>query len=274
MIERPRLKAHLSAHTVGKDELFLLGDDRQHLLKSAAAVRLAPLLDGTRTVTEIAIALGAEFPIGEVMGAVSALERGGHLAEGNGVVPAEAAWWEAVDRDATDAAERVAATGVQIAALGDVANAADVADALRAAGLRVDGSIAHGPADGEMSPAKSGEGDTLVVFAEDYLCSTLDPINRAMLGRNEAWLLAKPVGETLWLGPWFRPGETGCWECLRFRLERNRHVETYIRLRGGTVRGGPRQRLRAPPSSPPGCSRASSRRSRRRGPPRRSRARF
>ena len=110
MIEKPRLKAHLSAHTVGKDELFLLGDDRQHLLKSAAAVRLAPLLDGDADVTEIAMTLGSEFPIGEVMGAVSALERGGHLAEGNGVVPAQAAWWEAVDRDATDAAERVAAT--------------------------------------------------------------------------------------------------------------------------------------------------------------------
>ena len=139
----------------------------------------------------------------------------------------------------------MAATDVQIAAVGDVENAADVADALRAAGLSVPGSITHGPADGEMSLATSD--DTLVVFAEDYLCSTLDGINRAMLDSDQPWLLAKPVGETLWLGPWFRPGETGCWDCLRFRLERNRHVETYIRLRGGT-------RPRRPAATAPGAA--------------------
>ena len=245
MLEKPRLKAHLSPHTVGADELFLLGDDRQHLLKSEAAVRLAPLLDGTRTVPEIALELGGEFGIGDVMGAVAALERGGHLAEGNGVGP-EAAWWEAADLDAASAARRVAAAEVKIAAIGDVPNAADVADGLRAAGLSVPDSVVHGPADGELSLAAT-EGETPVVFAEDYLCSTLDGINRAMLAAGRPWLLAKPVGETLWLGPWLQPGVTGCWACLSFRLERNRHVETYIKIRGGA-------RPRRPSATPPGAA--------------------
>ncbi len=244
MIDKPRLKAHLSAHTVGKDELFLLGDDRQHLLKSEAAVRLAPLLDGTRSVTEIAMELGGEFAIGDVMGAVQALQRGGHLAEGNHVPP-EAAWWEAADLDSHAAAERVAKADVQIVAVGEVENAADVADGLRAAGLSLPGSITHGPADGDMSLIASD--DTLLVFAEDYLCSTLGIVNDAMLEMEKPWLLAKPVGETIWLGPWFRPGETGCWACLQFRLERNRHVETYIRLRGG-------ERPRRPAATPPGAA--------------------
>jgi oxazoline/thiazoline synthase len=251
MIEKPRLKAHLSPHTVGADELFLLGDDRQHLLKSKAAVRLAPLLDGKRTVTEIAMELGGEFPLGEVMSAVAALERGGHLAEGNGAVPT-AAWWEAVDVDSHAAADSVAAAEVQIVAVGEVENAADVADGIRAAGLSVPAAVTHAPADGDRgdSPRFSVGGEVPVVLAEDYLCGTLAGLNERMLEAGQPWLLAKPVGETIWLGPWFRPGETGCWACLSFRLERNRHVETYIKIRGGA-------RPRRPAATPPGAAQLS-----------------
>jgi ribosomal protein S12 methylthiotransferase accessory factor len=244
VIEKPRLKAHLSAHAVRDDELFLLGDDRQHVLRSAAAVRLAPMLDGTRTVPQLAIELGSEFPLVEVMGAVAALERGGHLADGNGVGP-EAAWWEAAGRDATRAAERVAASGVALATVGDVPNADELTASLRAAGLAVRDEIERCPAE-EGGPPAMASGAIALVLAEDYLCTTLDATNRAMTEAGRPWLLAKPVGETLWLGPWFRPGDTGCWACLRFRLERNRQVEAYIRMNDG-------HRPRRAAATPPGA---------------------
>src|SRR5581483_5298141 len=105
MLERPRLKAHLSAHAVPPDELFLLGDDRHHLIESKAAVQLMPLLDGRRTTAQIALELSKGLSFAEVMGALAALERSGHLADGNGVVP-QAAWWEAIDADPHAVADR------------------------------------------------------------------------------------------------------------------------------------------------------------------------
>src|SRR5262249_62115374 len=49
--------------------------------------------------------------------------------------------------------------------------------------------------------------------------------NRDARASGRRWLLAKPVGAVLWLGPLFVPGETGCWACLWHRLHGHRPVE-------------------------------------------------
>lgn len=232
MIERPRLKAHLSAHAVGRDELFLLGDDRQHLVESRAAVRMAPLLDGTRTMAQIALEL-SDVPFAEVMGALAALERSGHLADGNGQPP-DAAWWEAAGDDPHLATERVAATTVGVSALGEVPELDAVMATLRGCGI----------------DARAGAGDVDLVLVEDYLEAGLAELNRERLDSGRPWLLAKAQGETLWLGPHFRPGTSACFACLSFRLERNRHVEGYIKRRNG-------ERPRRPSATPPGGPQAA-----------------
>ncbi|MEM9489782.1 MAG: TOMM precursor leader peptide-binding protein, partial [Myxococcota bacterium] len=42
------------------------------------------------------------------------------------------------------------------------------------------------------------------------------------------WLLTKPSGMVLWIGPLIRPGQTACWQCLEQRLRINRQVERYM----------------------------------------------
>ncbi len=252
MIERPRLKAHLSAHAVQPDELFLLGDDRQHLIESRAAVLIAPMLDGEHSVPEIAMSLSSQVPFGEVMGAIAALERGGHLAEGDGPGAPGLAWWEADERDPETIARALAGAPVRIGVAGDVPGATEFADALQAAGFELDGSprpLADG--DGAIAPAELlADGATSVVLAEDYLSDGLAELNEASVELGAPWLLARPQGETIWLGPHFRPGETGCWRCLSFRLERNRHVESYIHRRTG-------ERPWRPGATPPGAAQAA-----------------
>ena len=243
MIDRPRLKAHLSAHVVEPDELFLLGDDRQHLIESRAAVLIAPLLDGTRSVPEIAMAVGSQVPFAEVMGAIAALERGGHLAEGGGAEPLAMAWWEAGEADAEAVAAALEDLSVSVLVAGEVPDAGELAAGLRAAGIDVAESIEpiH-----SASPV-AGERRLQLVLAEDYLCDGLDAWNEAALAAGAGWLICRPIGETLWLGPHFVPGVTGCWRCLSFRLIRNRHVEGYIQRRKG-------ERPRRPAATPPGAA--------------------
>lgn len=233
MIERPRLKAHLSAHVVEPDEVFLLGDDRQHLIESRAAALLVPLLDGKRTSAQIVLELSSAAPFLEVMGALAALESGGHLADGNDHSP-EAAWWESAGFDAGAAADAVASVRVVVHAIGDVPEVDAVIETLHAGGL-----------DAIRVGAMERTGDLPLVLVEDYLEDGLEGVNRAMLDARAPWVLAKAQGETLWLGPFFRPGASACAGCLRFRLARSRRVEGYLRRRLG-------ERPRRPAATAPG----------------------
>jgi ribosomal protein S12 methylthiotransferase accessory factor len=58
----------------------------------------------------------------------------------------------------------------------------------------------------------------MVVLTDDYLSPELESFD----GAGRPWLLAKPVGHTIWLGPLFIPGQTACWKCLAACLRRNR----------------------------------------------------
>jgi len=68
-----------------------------------------------------------------------------------------------------------------------------------------------------------------IVLTDDYLHPDLARINQQQLQRQQPWLLLKPLGSVLWLGPVFEPGQSGCWHCLAQRLEGNREVETSVR---------------------------------------------
>lgn len=75
------------------------------------------------------------------------------------------------------------------------------------------------------------DGQLTVVITDDYLRPELRDINRQALASGRPWLLAKPVGAEIWLGPLFRPDVTGCWECLAHRLAHNREVAAYLEYR-------------------------------------------
>ena len=84
------------------------------------------------------------------------------------------------------------------------------------------------------------------VVTDDYLASGLEEYNVASLRTERAWLLLKPAGPVMWLGPLFRPGITGCWQCLAHRLWQHRAVEAYLQARSGHIT----HRRHAPPHLP------------------------
>ena len=53
--------------------------------------------------------------------------------------------------------------------------------------------------------------------SESLSALRLAELNAERLTARRPWLLVKPLGTTLWIGPVFRPGTTGCWECLAQR---------------------------------------------------------
>ena len=77
------------------------------------------------------------------------------------------------------------------------------------------------------------EHDVTLVLVDDYLNQELPDLNVCQLALGRPWLLARPGGQVVWVGPYLVPDETACWECLADRLRQARQVETYLGSRVG-----------------------------------------
>jgi oxazoline/thiazoline synthase len=209
VLTRPLLRPDLRVLVVDGDTL-VLGAEREHFrLSGGALADLVPLLDGTRGPAELVAALGERAEPPEVYYTLLELEQRGYLVEADGAPPQRLALLAGLGV----APQRLLHARARPAALGDV-DLGPLHDALAELGVAAD----------EEAPLG-------VVLADDYLREEVGDENRAALASSRPWLLAKPVGAVLWLGPLFVPGETGCWECLAHRLREHRPVEQFAASR-------------------------------------------
>ncbi|MBI1916591.1 MAG: TOMM precursor leader peptide-binding protein [Planctomycetes bacterium] len=216
MIQCPQFKAHFRIEPVPGEGLALLSERGQTALRGRLYELVAPLIDGRRSADAIAEQLDGQVAAAEVYHALRHLEKKGYLAEGNGSVPAsDKAFWHVQNIDPIAATERLLQTAVSVTGLGGV-DGAPLAAALRALAVRV-----------------GSDGQIGVLVTDDYLRIGLEQHNRAALRDCRAWMLVKPVGCQVWVGPVFRPGKTACWECLAERLRANREAETYVQRKTG-----------------------------------------
>jgi ribosomal protein S12 methylthiotransferase accessory factor len=213
MLVKPRFKQCYAVEVLPPAALFLLSEYRHLVFEGEAYVHLAPLLNGQHTFTEITAKLGEIVFIPNLYAAVQQLTRRGCLGEADGVpLPEHAAFWDHFGASGEQVG-RLAETAVRVTVLGALDEGL-VREAFSANGLRV-----------------AAEGAWEVVVTDDYLRPELAGINRRCLQAGKPWMLCKPLGLVVWVGPFFRPQRTGCWECLRQRLEVNRQSENFIRRR-------------------------------------------
>ena len=194
-----RLRADLRLAQVDPGRVELAGEGYTVVVEGDVASAVVPLLDGSRTLEQVAMELFGRASVAEVVAAVGDLERQRYVVheplDGD---RQEAAFWEPMGLGAAEAAARLSRTTVEVVAVGNV-DVQPLSAAMVELGVQV----------------VPGEQASLVcVFAEDYLLDELGGINKAMLGSRRRWLLARPLGRELWLGPLFEPGATGCWACL------------------------------------------------------------
>ncbi|MGE5195413.1 MAG: TOMM precursor leader peptide-binding protein [Deltaproteobacteria bacterium] len=211
MLTRPRFKSHLQPAAVPDEGVFVLSGTKHVLLQGRLYELVAPHIDG-RPADEICDRLAADATAAEVYFTLAQLERMGFLDEADDAPPAvDAAWWSMQQIDPRSAARRLAESQVSVHGLG--IDIEPLGELLAEAGVQID-------AQGEMS----------VVAVDDYLRPELESFNAAGLESGRPWLLVKPLGPQIWLGPVFRPG-TACWKCLAERLRSNHAVESYLRDR-------------------------------------------
>ncbi|MYW51685.1 TOMM precursor leader peptide-binding protein [Streptomyces sp. SID8376] len=237
-------KRHLRAEVVAGDATYLLSEYEVTALRARGLEQLAPLLDGTRDLSELQRELAPTMSASDVASLVGALGRAGLLhtrrsrAPGTGD-PALAAYWDL----AGVPADEPAATEVRVETVGD-ADATAVREALQSAGLTVretDGA----PTTSGTSGARTGAGLTVVV-TDDYLMPELAEVDARQRRIEAPWLLVRPDGATAWLGPVFQPGTNACWHCLAHRLRAHRVSEQPVRRALGLAGPVPRPRTAHP----------------------------
>jgi ribosomal protein S12 methylthiotransferase accessory factor len=236
-------KRHLRAETVPAEAVYLIAEQGVTALSGPLAERIAPLLDGTRSLAQLERELSPELTPGDVWHAVNQLSVAGLLefrGKAAACAPAAmdeaaAAFWSLAGLDADSAASAMTAVRVQIVAADDD-TAATVAAACAESGLACQsqpagcGLAIHPGTILSDGAVLAGTGaDITLVLCDDYLDDRLRAINEWHLSHGRPWLLAKPSGAESWVGPLFRPGAGPCWACLADRLERNRDATHLLR---------------------------------------------
>lgn len=210
MLQRPRFKPHYHVEVVENEGVFLLSETHQTVLQGWLYELIAPRLDG-RPVEALCEELrGAALP-SQVFYTIGQLEKKGYITERDDTFSREeASLWSIQHIDPAAAAVRLAETPLALTSFGglDVATFRALLESLH---VRV----------GET-------GGLGVVVTDHYLREELDAYNREALDRDRPWLLIKPVGCQVWVGPVFRPGTTGCWRCLAHRLRANLPIVSYL----------------------------------------------
>lgn len=157
--------------------------------------RLAPLIDGRTPAEEIARRLDGELSPVDVAFGLSWLEERGYVVEAEARAPRGLeSLVDALGLDPREARRRLQENPVALVQAGPVA-VEPLERSLRALGVRI------------------GEGGLTVVVTDDYLREDL-----AARAGGPPWMLVKPVGTQVWIGPLFHPGRRGCWRCLAERL--------------------------------------------------------
>jgi ribosomal protein S12 methylthiotransferase accessory factor len=175
--------------------LLVCDEFNSQILEGSIFVEMARLLLQNPTWEDLQATLSSRYSIEEMQQALVTLAQIGFACPvHNSADPLADAWWESIEALPTPART------VALHALTPI-GLREIEEALKSFNLSV-----------------SAESSIRVVLTDDYLRPELSEIN----GQGHSWLLAKPCGHVLWIGPVFTPARSPCWECLAWWIRNHR----------------------------------------------------
>lgn len=232
---RPRFPQELVAVPL-TDGLLIDGTDEQQILRGQATKvllpRLLPLLDGNRTLEQLAAEL-SPVPAEHIKGAIALLYTRGVLEDGAADPDLDPSDIDAqtlsfyrrhvdatrVNRSALEAAERLRNSEVLVLAAGrNQAEARElISKQLRQAGVGTvhDGQVLHQPRGYESTDQTGSKLIIMLVEGEDDH-ETLAELDELCSHLGIPWLRVAVDSETASadIGPYFERGETACYRCF------------------------------------------------------------
>jgi len=181
------------------DTLLLVSEDGAVTFRGRIYVDLAKNLAMGVTREELYQRLGDVYSSEDLSSSLAEFLEGGLTGVPSTKPRAAMAYWEDLNI--------IAATGplavVNLCGL----QGEPIIEALKANGLRISPDARH-----------------VLVVTDDYLRPELEVV----AGKKLDWLIAKPIGHTIWIGPVFGKRESVCWWCLAHWLRTNRWEQAGI----------------------------------------------
>lgn len=227
MLKKPRFKHCYRAEKVEGEGVFIFSERDEFLLSQERFIQLlTSLINGNHTTDEIVdkmifnllpeeLSFPGAIDIGaKAYYALMEMEKKGYIVENEEDLGTElTTFCETLNIHPQEAKRRLQTTQVGVRTFGSVDDS-EFISTLESLHIQV-----------------SDQAEITVVLTDSYLQADLDNFNQQALETSRPWMLVKPVGTVLWIGPIFHPGKTGCWECLAQRLRGNSPVEEFVRRR-------------------------------------------
>ena len=172
---------------------FLLASEDAAICETGLAAEILAAAMRQPEAADIEKELGGVWGSNRVRGEIEALVKRGILQCGTTGDPARSAWWDAANLPP-------AAGKIALVAVWDGCSA-DLRSLLQLSGIQL-----------------CDDAPQRLVVTDDYLRPELAAIDAG----RQPWLLAKPVGHTVLVGPLFRPGSSPCWSCMALRMRPHR----------------------------------------------------
>lgn len=202
----PTFRPDLVVKVLKNRGVLLISETDEIILKGKVIESVVTAIDGKKTEDEI-VSILASVPIGaaEIYYCLLQLEKGGYLASENPDIPAALqTFWQQAALDPETAFHAYSHAQIAVSAIGDVP-VEPFLKQLNSLGIRT-----------------AKEGHLHIVLTDNYLSRGLEQLNEWLMAAHQPWLLVKPVGKQIWIGPLFYPNETGCLHCLKERLSMQR----------------------------------------------------
>ena len=236
MLDRPRFKPCYSVKTIEPDQVFFLSERETICLSDRFIYLVASLIDGDRSSDEIVEAIQWKLlpkiqpaqnnstlfqSILDVsikaQAALWQMARRGYLVEQDDLLPSNLiTFCHHLNVNSDQAYQRLKSTKVAVKSFGSLP-IEDFITNLQSLHIQI------------ANESDSDLADLTVVLTDDYLNQNLEEFNQKSLKSQVPWMLVKPVGTMVWLGPLFASGQTACWQCLANRLQDNRPVAGFIK---------------------------------------------
>jgi len=218
MLENPILKYCYHAQFIDGEKVLLASERDNTLLSGKQYTQvLAEIHEEAVPLEKLLQRLEGRLSHLEVYYALEMMERQGYITEAAPHIPqAQNAYWNCRKMDPLILEQRLQQQLVRLIVL-EPLSAEVFTQTFASVGIRL----------------SENEGLSVVV-TDEYEREELRVFNNEAVANGTAWLPLKPTGVELWLGPLFVPGKTGCWECLKQRLEINRPINTFYRTQQKT----------------------------------------